>query len=113
MSEFLDYTSDFLKTISDTTRLQILELLKDNESGLSAKQIETQLNKVQSTISQHLKMLDEQNLLLIEKRDNVKHYKIKDPVIFKILAQIRSFVVNLQQEKLKELRDIHRRDALM
>ncbi|MHA1703756.1 MAG: winged helix-turn-helix domain-containing protein, partial [Promethearchaeota archaeon] len=69
-------------------------------------QIQKKLNKSQSTISQHLKALTNKNLIIFDKINNVKSYKIKNPKIFKLLVEIGSFVANINKEKLRDLRDL-------
>ena len=54
MSELIQYIAEFLKVLSDETRLNIIELLR-TEKQRSAKEIKDALDKSQSTISQHLK----------------------------------------------------------
>ena len=54
MSEINTYISDFLKAISDQTRLDILYLLQ-KEPRTSAD-LQELLDKSQSTISQHLNL---------------------------------------------------------
>ncbi|NHJ21651.1 MAG: ArsR family transcriptional regulator [Candidatus Lokiarchaeota archaeon] len=90
MSEFRNDLIEFLKVLADQTRLEILDLI-NNESKTSA-QIQSALEKSQSTISQHLKVLTNSNIIKFERKDNVKYYEIKNVEIFKILIDIKSFI---------------------
>jgi len=101
---------EFLRVLADQTRLDILDLLRDEKK--TSSEIQTTLDKSQSTISQHLKALSNKNLIYFEKINNVKSYKIKNPNIFKLLVEIKSFVVKINQEKLKDLRDLDVIDTL-
>jgi len=115
MSEIKKFTVDFLKVVADQTRLDILNLLQNSE--LSSSEIQDKLKKSQSTISQHLKILDNSNLIVIEPRKEgkklIKYYIIKDHRIFKLLSEINSFVVKINKEKLVDLRDLDVVDTLL
>ena len=110
MSEITEYTISFLKVLADQTRLQILDLLKDNK--ITQKDIEDNLMLTQSTISQHLKTLYNSNLILIEKKDNKKFYSVKDNDIFELINDIRYFVVKLNKEKFSNLEDMDVNETL-
>jgi len=110
MSELTEKIADFLKILSDQTRLDIINLLKNAEK--TSEDIQNALDKKQSTISQHLKKLYDEGLILFEKKGNVKYYRIKDEYIFKLLSSIQSFVIILQKEKLKGLSEYDRYDTL-
>ena len=101
---------EFLKVLADQTRLDILSLLRDEKK--SSSEIQAILDKAQSTISQHLKVLSSKNLILFDKINNVKSYSIRDPNIFKLLVEIKSYVAQINQEKLKDLIDLDVIDTL-
>lgn len=104
MIDFKRYTVDFLKVLADPTRLDILNLLQKSEK--SSIEIQTVLNKSQSTVSQHLKVLGNENIITSEKKENVNYYRIKNQNIFKLLSNINSFVYEINREKLKDLGDL-------
>jgi ArsR family transcriptional regulator len=110
MSELTEKIADFLKILSDQTRLEILELLRNNEK--TSKEIQETLKKSQSTISQHLKKLHDENLITIKENDNVNYYNIKYQYVFKILSFVQSFVITLQKEKIRELSELNIQDTL-
>ena len=110
MSELKKDIIEFLKILADQTRLDILDLLYQEKR--TSSEIQSTLNKSQSTISQHLKVLTIINLIIFERINNVKHYKIKNAEIFKLLVEIKDFVAKLNQEKLKDLRDLDVIDTL-
>ncbi|MFX0058229.1 MAG: ArsR/SmtB family transcription factor [Candidatus Hodarchaeota archaeon] len=111
MSELKELTSDFLKVLVDPTRLDILQLLKDNE--ITQVDIHNELGIAQSTVSQHLKVLMNNNLIISEKKENrVKYYKIKHPEIYGLLSNINSFVVKINKEKFVDVRDLDVIDTL-
>jgi DNA-binding transcriptional ArsR family regulator len=101
MSELKKDIIEFLKVLADQTRLEILDLL--NHEKRTSSQIQSTLNKSQSTISQHLKVLTSKNLIIFERINNVKYYKIKNPEVFKLLVDIKSFVAGINKEKLQTM----------
>ena len=110
MSELKKETIEFLKVLADQTRLEILDLL--NHEKKTSSEIQLALNKSQSTISQHLKVLANKNLIIFERINNIKYYQIKNLEIFKLLVEIKDFVAKINQEKLKDLRDLDVIDTL-
>lgn len=112
MSDLTEKIADFLKILSDQTRLDILELLKNGEK--TSKEIQKTLKKSQSTISQHLKKLYDEDLIDIrtEEKENLNYYTIKYPYIFKILTFVQSFVITLQREKIRKLSELNIQDTL-
>ncbi len=95
---------EFLRVLADQTRMDIIDLLRDEKK--TSLEIQKKLNKSQSTISQHLKALSNKNLIIFDKINNVKSYEIKNQNIFKLLVEIDTFVANINKEKLKDLRDL-------
>lgn len=114
MYDFLEDVVTFLKTLGDETRLKILNLLK--RKGMTAKKIEEQLDKSQSTISQHLKNLLEAGFVEKVDSDNpeekAKVYKIKDANIIRLLDNIKTFVISQKKSQLEKLNDINRFDTM-
>ena len=98
MSELKKETIEFLKLLADQSRLDILDLLYHGKK--TSSEIQSALKKSQSTISQHLKVLTGKNLIIFDRIDNIKHYKIRNMEVFKLLADIRSFVagINMSNE---------------
>ena len=98
MSELKKETIEFLKLLADQSRLDILDLLYHEKK--TSSEIQSALKKSQSTISQHLKVLTNKNLIIFDRIDNIKHYKIRNMEVFKLLADIRSFVagINMSNE---------------
>ena len=110
MSEPKKDITEFLKVLADQTRLEILDLLYQEKR--TSSEIQSTLNKSQSTISQHLKVLVNKNLIIFERINVIKYYKIKNSEIFELLVEIKYFVAKINQEKLKDLRDLDVIDTL-
>ena len=68
--------ADFYKALSDSTRIKIINLLKDNE--LCVCDISSILNLTKSTVSHQLKNLREMNLIKNEKRGKEVWYSLAD-----------------------------------
>ena len=77
----------FLRNIAHPLRLKIIEVLKDKEK--SVNEIQSELGKKQSTISQHLKKLTDTNVVIFRKDGNKSYYKIKNPDIHEIILLIK------------------------
>ena len=101
MSELKKDIIEFMKVLADQTRLEILDLLYREKR--TSSEIQSVLNKSQSTISQHLKVLTNKNLIIFERINNVKYYKIKNREIFNLLVEIKSFVAGINKEKLQTM----------
>jgi len=112
MSELRKYAIEFLKVLADSTRLEIIDQLKNSEKNASEIRKKLKPKRSQSTISKHLNILVDNNLIDFEKKENVKYYKIKNVDIFTLLSHINSIVANINTEKLKDLRDVDIYDTL-
>ncbi len=93
-------SSALLKSLAHPTRLQILERLR-NEDELCVCDIYEDLGLEQSNVSQHLKILKDQNIL-ISRKDGLKvMYSVKYPDIYQILSIIKKILVS----QLNEIQD--------
>lgn len=64
-----------LEALADETRLQILALIRDRGQG-SAQQFMTELGLSQPATSRHLRLLETTGLLLVERIDGIKWYRL-------------------------------------
>ena len=72
-----------LKVLGDPNRIKIIELLRDGE--LCQCDIIPFIGQSQPTVSRHLRMLEE-NGVLVSRKDGVKViYRISDPNVLKIV----------------------------
>lgn len=62
-------------------------------------EIQDTLKKSQSTISQQLKILQQAGLIQVKQEGVKKKYGIKSPQIYKVLENIRSFMITSSQTK--------------
>jgi ArsR family transcriptional regulator len=80
--------SSFLKAISHSNRLAILDILRDGEQCVC--HIEAMLNLRQAYISQQLMVLKQANLVE-SRRDGLNlYYRVTKPEVFTVLDTIRS-----------------------
>lgn len=103
--------SEFIKILSDPSRLDILDALKEG-SEMSASEIENAIGKSQSSTSQQLKNLVNANVLNVRRESRNRYYKIRDPQIFNILIEITIYLSNINQDKIEELSDVDISDTL-
>ncbi|GAG89410.1 unnamed protein product [marine sediment metagenome] len=97
MSELRKHTVEFLKVLGDPTRLDIIDLLQNSEK--TALEIKEALDRSQSTISKHLNMLVENDLITFEKIDNIKYYKVENSEVFDLIKFINTIVLNNSKQK--------------
>ena len=82
--------SDTFKALSDPVRLEILNMLKKN-GRMNAGEIADNFDLSKATISHHLKILREQDLLYEEKEKNFIYYELNTSVFEEILTWIVKF----------------------
>lgn len=80
---------DVFAALSNTTRLQMVELLLDGER--SVNDIASELHLHQSGASQHLAVLTRAGILAVEPRGAVRLYKIREPQIRAVLETTAQF----------------------
>lgn len=80
-----------LKALSHSRRLEIVQLLRENE--LSVTDIHEMLDLPQANVSQHLLILKEADILSTRKEGRQMFYKVSSPTFFKALSYIRDFLV--------------------
>ncbi|MBS6721182.1 MAG: winged helix-turn-helix transcriptional regulator [Peptoniphilus harei] len=82
--------SDTFKALSDPVRLEILNMLKKN-GRMNAGEISDKFDLSKATISHHLKILREQDLIYEEKEKNFIYYELNTSVFEEILTWIVKF----------------------
>ena len=70
-----------LAALADPTRLQIVELLASQDESLCVCDIQSQFTLGQPTISHHLRVLREAQLVTAEKRGLWVHYTLNRPIL--------------------------------
>lgn len=82
--------SDTFKALSDPVRLEILNMLKKN-GRMNAGEIADNFDLSKATISHHLKMLKDQDLIYETKEKNFIYYELNTSVFEDILTWIVKF----------------------
>jgi ArsR family transcriptional regulator len=92
--------AEICKTLSNTTRLEIINLLRDKERSVNEL---VELSKTpQSNISQHLTILRQNNLVLTKRKGKNIYYKLAYPEIVKACDIMR----NILFKQLKKNEDL-------
>jgi len=81
--------SDTFKALSDPVRLEILNMLRSGR--MNAGEIAEQFDLSKATISHHLKILKDQDLIYEEKEKNFIYYELNTSVFEEILTWIVKF----------------------
>lgn len=81
--------SDTFKALSDPVRLEILNMLRSGR--MNAGEIADKFYLSKATISHHLKILKDQDLIYEEKEKNFIYYELNTSVFEEILTWIVKF----------------------
>ncbi|SHE77068.1 transcriptional regulator, ArsR family [Marinitoga hydrogenitolerans DSM 16785] len=92
--------SNIFKSLSHPIRLRIIKLL--NGKKLSVLEIAEKLGTSQSSISQHLKILEENGIIVKEKKGNVVYCKLKHNLVMELLSDGKRII----SQELKEVNNI-------
>ena len=82
----IERITDLFKVLSDTTRVSILALWKDQE--LSVTQIAEALGMEQSAVSHQLAILKNARLVTFRREKRSKYYRPDDAHIYEIIQQV-------------------------
>ncbi|MBS7250076.1 MAG: winged helix-turn-helix transcriptional regulator [Candidatus Freyarchaeota archaeon] len=82
---------ELLKALADETRLRILDLLRSGECCQC--DILPHVYKSQSTVSQHIQILKDCNILEHKKIGQKVEYKVKDKRIFLVLKLVDEMIL--------------------
>lgn len=95
------YKAEFFKTLAHPLRLAILDHLRQGSHTVTELQNKLQVD--QSSLSQQLGKLRQQNLIHARKEGTTTHYQVEDPDIYAFLDLAR----NIYQ------RQIHRNNQIL
>ena len=84
--------TNFLKSLSDPTRLKIVEYLAKADNPRCVSKISEHINVSQSATSQHLRILRQSNLVNSTRRGYHIHYEINTGQLDAALHQLRSLL---------------------
>lgn len=80
--EALEQVATYFQTLSEPTRLQILNLLRHGECNVG--DMATQFGYTSANISRHLAILGKQGLVKREARGTSVYYSIADPSVYEL-----------------------------
>ncbi|MBI4146464.1 winged helix-turn-helix transcriptional regulator [Candidatus Woesearchaeota archaeon] len=96
MRQLYEMHAEMCKVFSNSTRLEILNLLRDGE--LSVTGLIKKTNLSQANISQHLSIMKSKGIVASRRRGKNSYYMLENPKIIKAFDIIREILA----EKLKE-----------
>lgn len=79
-----------LRVLAHPTRLRIIQLLGAGE--LSVQELEKDLDASQSSVSQHLNLMKDQDLLESRRVAQQVFYRVKDPRLLKLISLARELL---------------------
>ena len=88
------FKADIFQALAHPTRLAIIENLEQGE--LSAGELQEKLSVEQANLSQHLAVLRTKQLVVNRKAGNQVFYSVRDPIILKVLALMRTLRASLR-----------------
>lgn len=95
--ETLSLVADYFKVLSEVSRLQILNCLR--EQPMNGKQLAEATGLGQANLSKHLKLLTQAGILKREQQGVSAYYRIKDPMIFELCELVCDTISNEFQER--------------
>jgi len=96
MKELYEIHAEMCKVFSNSTRLEILNLLRDKELSVSELIEKTKLS--QANISQHLSIMKSKGIVTSNRKGKNIYYRLTNPKIIKAFDIIRDILA----EKLKK-----------
>jgi len=96
MKELYEIHAEMCKVFSNSTRLEILNLLRDKE--LSVTELIEKTNLSQANISQHLSIMKSKGIVTSNRKGKNIYYKLVNPKIIKAFDIIREILA----ERLKK-----------
>ena len=100
MKELYEIHAEICKVFSNSTRLEILNLLRDKELSVTELIIKTKLS--QANISQHLSVMKSKGIVVSNRKGKNIYYKLSNPKIIKAFDIIKE-VLTEQLEKSRKI----------
>ncbi len=101
--------AEIFQALGHPTRLAILEALQEGELTVGA--ILSRLGMEQANVSQHLAILRGRRLVSTRKEGNRVHYSLRDPILGRVLADMRRYAASHLAEDLALLEEMGQRAA--
>lgn len=94
--QIFDLQAQMLKALAHSRRLEIVQLLHDQE--LSVTDIYEMLDLPQANVSQHLTVLKQAGILKTRKDGKQIYYRVAAPVFFNALTCLREFLIEKHKD---------------
>ena len=96
MKELYEIHAEMCKVFSNSTRLEILNLLRDREMSVTELLEKTKLS--QANISQHLSIMKSRGIVVSKRNGKNIFYRLTNPKIIKAFDIIREVLVDKIRE---------------
>ena len=96
--------AEIFQALGHPTRLAILETLQDGEATVGT--IHSRLGMQQGNVSQHLAILRSRRLVETRRDGNRVYYSLRDPILGRVLLQMRRYTASHLAEDLALLREL-------
>lgn len=101
--------ADMCKVFSHPTRLEILNILREEE--LSVSELARRLKLAMGNLSQHLNMMKQRRVLVSRKDGNNVYYRLANPKMLKAFDLIREILFEQMQRESVLVRHMQRAQA--
>lgn len=100
-SNFFRIEAETLTALAHSSRLEILELLRDGERCVC--HIQAVLDHRQAYVSQHLNILRKEGLVINRKEGKRVYYQISDPMILDVIDSLKMFLMSQKRRQIRFL----------
>ncbi len=104
MRELYKIHAEMCKVFSNSTRLEILNLLRDKELSVTELIEKTKLSQV--NISQHLSIMKSKGIVVSERDGKMIYYKLSNPKIIKAFDIIKEVLTERLEKNRKILVEV-------
>ena len=104
MKELYSIHAEMCKVFSNSTRLEILNLLRDKERSVTGLIEKTKLS--QANISQHLSIMKSKGIVASSRKGKNVYYKLTNPKIIKAFDIIREVLAERLRQNGKIVRKV-------
>ncbi len=101
--------ADMCKVFSHPTRLEILNVLREEERSVS--ELAQRLGVAVGNLSQHLNMMEQRRVLVSRKEANNVYYRLANPKMLKAFDLIRETLLEQMQRETVLVRHLARAQA--
>ena len=105
MKELYKLHADMCKVFSNSTRLEILNLLRDKELSVTELIEKTKLS--QANISQHLSIMKSKGIVTSNRKGKNIYYKLTNPKIIKAFDIIRVVLMDRLRKNSKIVEELY------